>query len=257
MHVIAPVQVGWPARYLQSRFDEWQEDNARQVIEQAQETLRAAVSDVSPPVVHTTVKHAPVAPTVINASREAQLVVVGSRGLGAAGRAIFGSVSSGLVHYAHCPVAVIHANDAPAPDPASPVLLGVDGSAASDAATAVAFEEASRRGVDLVALHAWSDVGMFPILGADWRQYEDEGHKVLAERLAGWQEQYSDVQVRRRIVCDQPARWLLEDSEKAQLVVVGSRGRGRGGFKGMVLGSVSTKVAEAANAPVIVVRPQG
>jgi nucleotide-binding universal stress UspA family protein len=103
-------------------------------------------------------------------------------------------------------------------------------------------------------LHAWSDVGVFPVLGMDWRQYEDDGHEVLAERLAGWQEQYPDVHVRRRIVCDQPARWLLDESEQAQLVVVGSHGRG--GFKGMLLGSVSTRLAEAAKAPVIVVRPK-
>jgi nucleotide-binding universal stress UspA family protein len=101
-------------------------------------------------------------------------------------------------------------------------------------------------------LHAWSDVGVFPILGMDWHQYEDEGHQVLAERLTGWQERYPDVQVRRRVVCDQPARWLLDESEHAQLVVVGSRGRG--GFKGMLLGSVSTAVAQGAKAPVVVVR---
>ena len=112
--------------------------------------------------------------------------------------------------------------------------LGIDGSPASEAATALAFDEASRRGVELVALHAWSDVGVFPVLGMDWRQYEDEGHEVLGERLAGWQEQYPDVTVRRRIVCDQPARWLIDESEQAQLVVVGSRGRG--GFPRQAVG---------------------
>jgi nucleotide-binding universal stress UspA family protein len=254
MHVVAPVVVSWPVRYLQSSFDEWQEENAQHVIEQAQKTFHASMGDAKPPAVRAAVQHAAVATTLINASREAQMVVVGSRGMGAVGRGLLGSVSSGLVHYAHCPVAVVHGDEAQAPDRTSPVLLGIDGSPASEAATALAFDEASRRGVDLVALHAWSDVGVFPILGMDWRQYEDEGHEVLAERLAGWQEQYPDVHVRRRIVCDQPARWLLDESQQAQLVVVGSHGRG--GFKGMLLGSVSTRVAEGAKAPVIVVRPR-
>jgi nucleotide-binding universal stress UspA family protein len=254
MHVVAPVVVGWPVRPLQASFDEWQEENAQQVIEQAQKTFHASLGDAEQPSVRAAVKHSPVADTLISASREAQMVVVGSRGMGALGRGVLGSVSSGLVHHAHCPVAVVHADEAQAPDLTSPVLLGIDGSPASEAATALAFDEASRRGVDLVALHAWSDVGVFPVLGMDWRQYEDEGHEVLAERLAGWQEQYPDVHVRRRIVCDQPARWLLDESEQAQLVVVGSHGRG--GFKGMLLGSVSTRLAEAAKAPVIVVRPK-
>ena len=252
MHVIAPVIVGWPARYLQASFNESQEQNARQVIEQAQKTLHTSLGDAEPPDVRTEVQRSAVAATLINASRNAQMVVVGSRGMGGIGRVVLGSVSSGLVHHAHCPVAIVHESEAHEPDRTSPVLLGIDGSSASEAATELAFDEASRRGVDLVALHAWSDVGVFPILGMDWHQYEDEGHQVLAERLAGWQERYPDVQVRRRVVCDQPARWLLEESEHAQLVVVGSRGRG--GFKGMLLGSVSTAVAQGAKAPVLVVR---
>jgi hypothetical protein len=97
--------------------------------------------------------------------------------------------------------------------------VGIDGSPASEAATALAFDEASRRGVPLVVLHAWSDVGVFPNLGMDWRTYRDE---VLGERLAGWQERYPDVQVHRRLVCDVPARWLLDESTKAQLVVLRS-----------------------------------
>lgn len=254
MHVIAPVDVSWPVGYLQSSFDASQEENAQHVIEQAQKTFHASVGDAEPPAVRAAVKHGQVAGTLITASRDAQMVVAGSRGMGAVGRTVLGSVSGGLVHYAHCPVAVIHADEAQAPDRTSPVLLGVDGSPASEAAIALAFDEAARRGVDLVALHAWSDVGVFPVLGMDWRQYEDQGLEVLAERLAGWQERYPDVHVRRRIVCDQPARWLLDESAQAQLVVVGSRGRG--GFKGMLLGSVSTKVAEGAKAPVIIVRPQ-
>ena len=130
--------------------------------------------------------------------------------------------------------------------------VGIDGSPASEAATALAFDEASRRGVELVALHAWSDIAVFPALGMDWHNRESQGQEVLAERLAGWQEQYPDVPVKRLLVCDRPSRWLLEESERAQLVVVGSHGRG--GFRGMLLGSVSSAVAQAATVPVIVVR---
>jgi nucleotide-binding universal stress UspA family protein len=90
------------------------------------------------------------------------------------------------------------------------------------------------------------------MLGMDWRDSEAEGHEILAERLAGFQEQYPDVRVKRVIVCDKPSRWLLEEAAHAQLVVVGSRGRG--GFAGMLLGSVSSRVAQAATVPVIVTR---
>jgi nucleotide-binding universal stress UspA family protein len=76
--------------------------------------------------------------------------------------------------------------------------------------------------------------------------------EVLAERLAGWQEQYPDVQVSRTVVQAQPARQLVQQSEQAQLVVVGSRGRG--GFAGMLVGSVGETVAQMARVPVIVAR---
>jgi nucleotide-binding universal stress UspA family protein len=86
----------------------------------------------------------------------------------------------------------------------------------------------------------------------DWRVYEEEAEAALAERLRGWQEQFPDVQVRRRLVRDRPAHWLVEESQAAQLVVVGSRGRG--GFAGLLLGSVASTVAQLSHAAVIVVR---
>lgn len=180
------------------------------------------------------------------------MTVVGSVGLGAIGRLLLGSVSTSVIHHAHGPVAVIRTDRGIADD--APVVVGIDGSPASETATALAFDEASRRGVPLVAVHAWSDIGVMPILNTDPGDYERQGQEVLAERLAGYQEQYPDVSVERRVACDQPAHRLVQAAEHAQLVVVGSRGRG--GFASQLLGSVSSAVTHAAGIPVIVVRPR-
>jgi nucleotide-binding universal stress UspA family protein len=252
MHVAAPIVVGWPVGQLYANMPEWQKDNAQHVIEHARKTLTVSLDQSEAPEVHTEMAYSSTVPTLIEASKEAWMIVVGSQGMGAAGRLLLGSVSTALIQHAHCPVAVIRSDEGTSPDPNAPVLVGIDGSPASEAATAFAFDEASRRGVGLVALHAWSDVGVFPVLGMDWRDRESQGEEVLAERLAGWQEEYPDVHVQRLLVCDKPARWLLQESVRARVVVVGSHGRG--GFPGMLLGSVSSAVAHSVKIPVIVVR---
>jgi nucleotide-binding universal stress UspA family protein len=250
-HVVPPVAASWPTGPVYADITEWQRSNARHVLEQALKTLQATVSESLLPDVHTETLNSSVVSTLVRASEDKQMIVVGSRGSGALGRLLLGSISTGLLHHASCPVAIIRP-EPESSDSDAPVLLGIDESPASEAATTLAFDEASRRGVDLVALHAWSDVAVFPILGMDWHEYESQGHEILSERLAGWQEQYPDVHVQRRLVCDQPARWLTRESEHAQLVVVGSRGRG--GFASTWLGSVSNAVAQSANIPVLVVR---
>src|ERR1700722_3582005 len=188
-------------------------------------------------------------------SNDAQMVVVGSSRR-AFGRGMLGPVIAGLLHHANCAVTIV-------PDPElaqheigdAPVLVGIDGSTASEGAAAVAFDQASRRGVPLLALLAWSDVRVSPILGIDLRTYRDKAAELLSERLAGWRECYPDVQVQRRLVCDVPARWLVDESRTAQLVVLGSDGRG--GYAGMHLGSVTSTVVRSAHVPVIVVRDGG
>ncbi|BBX99611.1 universal stress protein [Mycobacterium seoulense] len=252
MHAVPPVVVGWPVGQLYADMPEWQQDSAQHVIDQARKVLRATLGDSEPPEVRTETVYSAIVPALIEASKDAWMLVAGSQGLGALGRLLLGSVTAGLLHYAHCPVAVIHSEEGAVPDSTAPVVLGIDGSPASEAATALAFDEASRRGVGLVALHVWSDVGVFPILGMDWHDREKEGQEILGERLAGWQERYPDVHVERKLFCDKPSEWLLQESERAQLLVVGSRGRG--GFPGMLLGSVSSAVAQSARIPVLVVR---
>lgn len=191
--------------------------------------------------------------TLVNLSQQADMVVVGRRGQNALTRVLLGSVSNGLLHHAHCPVAVIHDSAAPTPTPSNlPVVVGVDGSAASELATEIAFDEASRRGVDLVALHAYRDADLPQVLNVQWSGDIPIPPQALADRLTSWLERYPNVTIHPRIVVDNPARHLLDEAESAQLVVVGSRGRG--GFVGLLLGSVSTAVAHAANVPVIVAR---
>ena len=100
---------------------------------------------------------------LIDLTEDAQMIVVGSRGQGGPVRGLLGSVSTGLVHHAHCPVAVIHDEAAEVRSSSAPVLVGVDGSPASELAAAIAFDEASWRGVDLVALYACSDAVVYEI----------------------------------------------------------------------------------------------
>jgi len=250
VHVISPVLISVPVEPMFNPHD-WYERSARQILESAEETLRSSWSGARPADVRTVTAHAAVVPALLEASESAQMVVVGNRGRGRLARLVLGSVSGGLLHRARCPVAVIRAEaDIPAAD--GPIVVGIDGSRASEAATALAFDEASRRRVDLVALHAWRDVGSDLIMEADWHQYKAEGRALLAEHLAGWQKRYPDVTVEQELVCDEPAHWLAEASRRAQLVVVGSRGRG--GFAGMLLGSTSSAVAQTSSAPLIVVR---
>jgi nucleotide-binding universal stress UspA family protein len=160
------------------------------------------------------------------------------------------------VYHAQCPVAIIHDGVQLSSNTEAPVLLGIDGSPESELATAIAFDESSRRKVGLIALHAWSDVGAFDSVadmhGARWPELKSIEDETLAERLAGWSERYPDVSVRRVVVRGEPARQLLDQSESAQLVVVGSHGRG--GFAGMLLGSSSAAVVLLARVPVIVAR---
>jgi len=255
IHVIPSTTLGmWPEMPTTVSLEAQFGKHGREVLRGACRTAEDAVSGPRPLQVDTELVTAGVVPTLVDRSKDAEMIVVGCRGLGAIGRRLLGSVSSGLIRHAHCPVAVIHDEDPLMPTPASaPVVVGIDGSPASETATAIAFDEASRRGVELVAVHAWNDFAVPELPGFDWSDLQQQAEETLAERLAGWQERYPDVPIRRVVVPDRPAHQLLEQSEAAQLTVVGSHGRG--GFAGLLLGSVSSAVAESARMPVIVVRP--
>lgn len=252
VHVLAsPVVMTFPETPMPPGYTEWQREQGEHHLHHAAEVAEAAGA----PRVTAEIVVGSTVPTLVDISREASRLVVGSRGHGPLRRRLLGSVSSSLIRHAHCPVAVVHQAHPEGytyPDTA-PVVVGIDGSPVSEAATALAFEEASLRGVELVAVYAWHDTGLMDFPGLDPAVMASDGELALAERLAGWRERYPDVTVRRVVVDDRPADQLIDQSREAQLVVLGSHGRG--GFTGMLLGSVSQEVVQSAHTPVLVVRP--
>lgn len=257
VHVVDAVLPEWFEVAAPAGFSQWQQHRAREVISAAVKVAEANTGDCDPVRIDGKVLHSATVPTLVGLSQAADMVVVGHRGNGGALAGSFlGSVSSKLVYHAHCPIAVIRDKEMTGDGARAPVLVGIDGSPASETATALAFEEASRRGVGLTALHAWTDprvAGSKALFqDAKWDAQLSQEEAVLAERLAGWHERYPDVAIDRRIEIGDPARWLIEASERAQLVVVGSHGCGW--FRGRLLGSVGAAVVNKAKVPVIVAR---
>ena len=178
-------------------------------------------------------------------SRTANMVVVGSRGHSELSGLLLGSVSWQVAGHASGRVVVVRGEWRPANQAPGPVVVGADGSAAAQAATAFAFEEAALREVPLVAVCALADAP--GRLGERQQLEEDFEHLVACEA-----KEHPDVMVVRRVLAGTPRAALLAASTDAQMLVVGSRGRG--GLEGMCLGSVAQAVLHHAPCPVGVVR---
>jgi nucleotide-binding universal stress UspA family protein len=219
-------------------------------LHEARDAVAGIAQDLEPELI---VKQGPVLPFLVEQSQTATMIVLGTRGLGGFTGLLIGSISVALAGRAHCPVVVTRGTDNTSGD----IVVGIDGTPAGEAALAFAFEEASLRDRAVVAVHTWTDSVLEAALAGsaaavDFYPLQQQAYELLAERLAGWQEKYPDVIVRREVVRDRPATALLRYSEGAALVVVGSRGRG--GFRGLILGSTSQHLLHHASCPVAVVR---
>lgn len=186
---------------------------------------------------------------LVRRSTGAQLVVVGSTGRSPLRDALLGSVSSKVATHAHCPVVVVRDSGG------GPVVVGLDNSRHSRAALRFAFEAAALRQTELVAVQVWrepEEIPVIPMTDDEIADQDAEARRELSEQLAGWSDQYPAVPVTQIGERGHPVVALTFLGRGAQLVVVGHRGRG--GFTGLLLGSVAAGVLHHATCPVAVVR---
>ena len=188
-------------------------------------------------------------------SAQAELVVLGSRGRGEFAGLLLGSTSLQVATHASCAAVVIRSTPKGVPGPsAGRIVVGTDGSPQSERALRFAFEQAHERGVGLTAVRAWLAPTLYisPIPVLEWRQLEAQEQEALHESVARWSEKYPGIDVVAKSVVADPAKALVDESAGAELLVVGSHGRG--GFAGLLLGSVSHAALHHARCPVAVVR---
>ncbi len=222
---------------------------ARRAAEVAEEG--AGLADV--PDVTATVAPGPAAAALVEASRSADLVVVGSRGRHGMADLLLGGVSRQVAAHAACPVIVVRDTSG-----SGRVVVGIDGSPQAHRALDFAFEEASLRGWTLRVVHAWdvavigfdADTSTYP-QGGILDDVRDAETRLSSEVLAGHRDRFPDVDLEVRVQRGAAAKVLLEAAEDCDLLVTGTRGRG--GFAALLLGSVSHRVLHHARCHVAVV----
>ncbi|GAA1153291.1 universal stress protein [Ornithinicoccus hortensis] len=188
---------------------------------------------------------------------EALMIVVGSGQKGGIGQFLLGTTSLNTAMHATCPVAVVNREVKVTEAFADRVLVAVDGSRDSAAAAVVAFREAALRSVPVVCLSTWylEVVDGYVVTEPDspeWQAIEERQRGRVEASIKVARSRYPDVEVQVEILHGPSTTTLAAATGRTNLMVIGTRGRG--GFAGKLLGSVSHKVLEAAACPVIVVK---
>ncbi len=230
------------------------DEGAHRILDRAAERARARRDDVHDVAV--AVPWGPPAAALVRLSREAARVVVGAPARGRLERILLGSVALPVVAHAHCPVAVVP-SDSVVSAPRR-ILVAVDGSDASSRAAELAFTIADAAGAGITGVLGWNvevhdGIVVTERSSTRWEAVEERytalGHRVI-DPVA---EQYPGVPVDIVVRHGSPARAVVEVSVErdVDLVVLGRRGAG--GFRGLLMGSVSRRVVERAGRVVLVV----
>ncbi|MFC9964558.1 MULTISPECIES: universal stress protein [Nocardia] len=249
LHLVHAIGTGWDlGRLGELRLynHHYREEGITALAEAEQQARQAA----GPDTLDITTELAWPAPVSVLAKRShtARLLVLGTRRMDAFDRAVLGSVSAVLVRRSSCPAVVVSPGRAPAPS--HPILVGIDGSAASVRAVGIAFEQAAARNVDLLALMVWSRTDQ----RESGHSAAQQAQATLSASLAGYAERFPQITVHRILSDGDPATRILDASIDAQMIVVGSRGRSA--LTGFALGSVCRAVLDQASVPVLVARPR-
>jgi nucleotide-binding universal stress UspA family protein len=242
LHLVHAMDGGYPEIPLTAAEHRRMCRRADRVLAEARATLPDGFSQP----VSTALADLPAAPALVRASANAALTVVGAHGHSIGFDLLIGSVSLHLAQHASSPVAVVREQADPT---ARQILVGVDGSADSEAALRFAFEAAAHEGVPVAALHGW--VERFPDAG-DLRARIGEHEAALRAALAPWAAEYPEVVIETEAAAVHPSRLLTDASAHAHLLVVGATGPGV--FGGMRLGSVGQAALHHARCPVAIAR---
>ncbi|HEY7223640.1 MAG TPA: universal stress protein [Micromonosporaceae bacterium] len=232
----------------------WSEATLRQDAEAlVAAAVRAVVADAGEVPVAGRAIEGPTAAVLVKASAQACLVVLGHRSRGGIASLLLGSVAAAVCAHAHGPVVVVR-QTLDATRPTEPIVVGVDGSPGGDRAIGFAFAEADLRGLPLIVAHAWNPPsrGEVAPFSDSVAELETAELHQMREWVHLWQEKFQHVPVSHRLIAAHPALALIDLSRHATLLVIGSRGRG--GFTGLLLGSVSQQALHHAHCPVAIIR---
>jgi nucleotide-binding universal stress UspA family protein len=194
---------------------------------------------------------------LLEASQEADLLVVGARGLGEFKGLLLGSVSQQVLHHARCPVVVVRPHGPPRRAKGiERIVVGIDGSDGSKRALDWALDAALAHGAAVEAVHAWMTPAVaepLAVMSLDPALLAEAARATLDAAIADADTHGLPAPIVRTVTVASAAGAILQAAEAADLVVVGARGIG--GFRGLLLGSVSQQVANHATCPVVVIPP--